>query len=910
MQKKKTLVSSSVLVLALCGMGASAIAQDDDDGDLIVVRGAFVPDEKRSTSEISNLLDAEDFQRTGDSDIAAALRRVTGISIVDGKFPVARGLNERYSAATINGVPIPSPEPLRRAAPLDLIPTDLLSGSLAQKTFSPQFSGEFGGAAIDLQTIAVPTNNFFSLSIGFSGDTETTFQEGLFYNGSDTDRFGWDDGSRDLPSIADARARGDFSISGADVARALNEDVTDLAVITIEDNTPVNGEASFSVGRVLVDSAAMRLGTALVVGYSNEFQSRDAIEVRDRANTDVLSVADRTSFLTDRRDYEETRHTVEVTALHTLGVEVGDHEISLTSYFLRSSLKRAQLGVLDQGTQSEFFNEDGGLFEFTDYIEREVWQTQLNGEHTLASLGDLQANWRIAYGEASRDAPQERLTSRDDFTQTLTDTDGNTITKTLNQVVSRRGELNEINFSFLDDTNFYAGLDFEKPLTFANSEVKVLFGGAYTDKERSTSRRQFQLQDIPRRITEGPLTDNVDLVALIEGSRVDVLYSDDVIDLGLIEFQPISNPAFPDESEASLEVFAGYALTDFEINQYLRASIGARFESSTQEASTFLAATPDNVTEVDPIEEDYILPAVTVTWNPLGNLQLRAGYSETITRPQFRELVPTIFNDPDFNVGIAGNPFLENSELTNYDVRGEYYFRRGEFVTLGLFYKDIENPIERVELGTEDNRTTFVNVPSAEIWGIEFEAEKRFSLHNVGFLDVMPGNIFGDKELFAGFNYTYSQSEIDAEGDISLPNQSTSAQEVIQNGVGFLDDGRSLVGQSDHLVNFQLSIENPDTGFKATALLNHASDRILAGGTPAPGGALLPEIVENPPLTVDLLFSRNFEMLRGVYGLQAKVQNLLGEEFDVYREGVEGEQVPYLRYDRGQAFSISLTASF
>ncbi|MEM8937012.1 MAG: TonB-dependent receptor plug domain-containing protein, partial [Pseudomonadota bacterium] len=188
-------------------MGTTALAASQAafaQGDEIVVRGALIPDEKRATSEISSILDEEAFERTGDSDIAAALGRVSGISVAEGKFVIVRGLNERYSSVTLNGSPLPSPEPLRRVVPLDLIPTSFLSGSLVQKTFSPEFSGEFGGGLVELRTKAVPDEFYFDVGLSLGVDLASTGQNGLTHDGGDRDWLGFDDGTRSAPSLAEA----------------------------------------------------------------------------------------------------------------------------------------------------------------------------------------------------------------------------------------------------------------------------------------------------------------------------------------------------------------------------------------------------------------------------------------------------------------------------------------------------------------------------------------------------------------------------------------------------------------------------------------------------------------------------------------------------------------------------------
>ena len=877
MIKLHEVAPSALLALAIGTIATSASAQEgssvaasqaasQESDDVIIVRGALVPDEKRATAEISSLVDAEDFARQGDSDIAAALRRVTGISIVDGKFPISRGLNERYSSATLNGVPLPSPEPLRRAAPLDLIPTSILSGSLAQKTFSPQFSGEFGGAAIDMTTITVPEENFLTLSAGFGLDTESTYHDGLFYEGGEWDELGFDDGLRDLPDVANQAARNGIGSVGQ---RALDLSFEQDDTLLIADGD-VPGDASFSgtAGYLFVDNADLRFGTTTYVGYSNDWQLREGEQ-------------DRFLFLGRQREFnfEETRQEIGLNAMNVTGVEFGDHEISLTSFVLRNTLKRARITrAFETDLSSQY-----GLLENTDWVEREVWQTQLAGSHLFPDAGDLEADWRIAYGEASREAPYSRQTRR-----SARSPEGPF------SYDRSRAQFNTLEFSDLQDENIYAAIDFTLPVDLMNRTSELKFGGAYTDKSRENLRTDF---DFRNPATQQPIPSDLAL------ARIDMIYSTPVLESNLVDMSVRSSRLFPDASDASLEVMAGYVMADFEINDYLRASFGARYEEATQESAVELTSATDGRQEFDALEDDHVLPAATITWNPFGNVQVRGGYSQTITRPQFRELAATEFLDPDLDVLLEGNPFLVNSEIDNFDIRAEWYFSRGEFMTVGAFYKDIENPIEQYFTGAEDGSTSFLNAPGAEVWGVEAEFEKAFALD-----EMFDDEMWYGKELFFGTNYTYTQSEVSADGDVitSRNNQGTFVP-TVNNGEGFIVEGRSLQGQSDHLFNIQLGIQEPSSGMSVTALINYASERVLFAEGPDENSIA---VLEQPPVSLDLVVKQDIEIMGATYGLGIEVQNILRDDFETYRIDDNGVERPFLQYDRGVKFGASLSRTF
>ncbi|MEM9234260.1 MAG: TonB-dependent receptor, partial [Pseudomonadota bacterium] len=707
--------------------------------------------------------------------------------------------------------------PLRRAAPLDIIPTSVVGGSFAQKTFSPQFSGEFGGAAIDLQTIARPAENFLTLEVDFSIDTETTMRNGLFYDGSDTDFLGFDDGLRNLPAAAS-----DVIATGA-VADQLVLDTSfdqDQTLLITGETIPASGGGSVTVGRIFDFDSGATFGTTSYIGYSNDWEHREGFADRNDAFASGVFVTSQPQEFT----FTETRQNIQLNALNTTGYQSasGDHEVALTTYLLRDSLKRARLA--DVIAQRDI-GDDPLRQENTDWLERQIWQAQLTGNHIFPDAGDFEANWRVSYGEAEREAPYERKTLRQ----------LNPATGSFQYFNNGRSD-NRIVFSDLKDENIFAALDLTKPFELETALIDVKVGASYTDNSRNTNRNIFNFNE-DRQLNAPELLD----------SRIDLIYSDEVLATDIVDIFYINTPQEPDNSTGDLEVMAAYAMANVEFNDYLTAMVGVRFEDGEQASSTQLVSRPETLTQFAPIEEEYFLPAATVTWRPNSDIQIRAGYSETISRPQFRELVFTDFLDLDYDIVLRGNPFLQNSELTNYDVRAEWYFgSRGEFVTVGAFFKEIENPIEQFKTTGEDEAFSFINAPSAEVFGVEAEFQKTIRLD-----DWFNNSWAVGKELLFLTNYTYTDSEVQSSDTETVILASGGASGVVSRELlasQVVRDGRPLVGQSDHLFNLQLGYENVDTGTRVTALVNYASERVLFAEANA-SDSTPPAIVEQPPVS-------------------------------------------------------------
>ncbi|MEL7447368.1 MAG: TonB-dependent receptor plug domain-containing protein, partial [Pseudomonadota bacterium] len=331
--------------------GVDGQEEEFDDSDIsipgggILVTGRRNRDPARNSTQVVSVLSSEDIARTGEGDIAGALGRVTGLSLVGDGRVFVRGLGDRYSLAMLNGLPLPSPEPLSRVVPLDIFPTNVIASSLVQKTYSANFPGEFGGGVINLTTTAVPVEDFVKLSVSFSGDSETTFENGLTYFGSEWDTFGFDNGNRDIPSNLAA-----FIASGErieDTSIATQEGIagqlfpTNLVTLQKNDSLPANFSASITGGAAFELGGENYLGVIATASIKNNWRNRT---VRSQFATPDLSLVteDFSTFITD--------NNVLVNGLLSFGLDLGPHTIRWTNLYIRDTLKTARL---EEGTNIE-----------------------------------------------------------------------------------------------------------------------------------------------------------------------------------------------------------------------------------------------------------------------------------------------------------------------------------------------------------------------------------------------------------------------------------------------------------------------------------------------------------------------------------------------------------------------------
>ncbi|MAB12034.1 TonB-dependent receptor [Hyphomonas sp.] len=836
----------------------------------VIVRGQFIPDEKRNTSEVAALIDEGDFSLQGDGDAAAALARVAGIATAENEFIYVRGLNERYSTALLNGSPLPSPAPLRRVVPLNLFPTSTLKSVLVQKTYSPDLPGEFGGGTVDLRTKAVPDESFLNIGASAKFDTQTTWRNGLQYDGSETDWLGFDDGARDLPNIAIT-----------DDSREFGRQLTDNSSLLVIQQGEVAPNLGFDLsGGTRIDvNNDISIGLTAAGGYSNDWQTKQGIRSFGAVNSATDRLEPNQLFTRN-----STKNTVGVNALATLGFDLYDnHEIQFTGLITRSSEKQAQI----VSTGLDGFNNEGNRErnDSLQWIEQQLWSTQAQGEHFFPGLHDLKVEWRGSYSEALRDAPYQLSNIY------RIDNEGNL-------ALSSSPAANRFSFSRIDDDTTDFGIDFTLPLDrsgdchlFCETELKA--GYAYVENDREATSIIYDIRGVAG--APGPNGTGT--------NRLDYIYAYLFQEGGAGSVTEIKSSGFPQLYLATLEIDAGYVGIDTQVTPYIRAAIGARFEDSIQAVDTQSIGMDLSTNYVEAvIDEQNWFPAVTITWNPIEDIQVRGGYSETITRPQFRELAPAVFNNTETDVTFFGNPYLVNATLKNYDLRAEYYFARDQFATIGLFYKDITNPIEEILVPAETLQTTFLNAPAAELYGVEIEYEQILPMEQWTGM-----SFFEDRDLQIKANYTWSDSSIDAAGEVAV-NIGTNLDPVRGTDLAsdYLEDGRRMQGQSEHLFNLQLGLLNESARSEYNLLLNYVSDRIRSGEILARG---IPAFLEQPPMTVDFVWNKGFNVGDAEYEFSLNIQNLFGESYEAYQE--RGSDKVYVdTYKQDTVFGIGLKRRF
>jgi outer membrane receptor protein involved in Fe transport len=826
----------------------------------IVVTGARNRNIVKSSAQVISVLSTAEIARTGEGNIAGALSRVTGLSVVGSGFVYVRGLGDRYSLALLNGSPLPSPEPLRRVVPLDIFPTNIVASSLVQKSYSVNFPGEFGGGVINLTTTAVPKESFLTVSAGSSGDTETIGQFGYSYFGANSDWTGFDNGSRDAPPALAA-----FLASGN---RITDVGVDDLAIggqlvrfsrATLQrvPNLPANWSGSITAGTAF-DVGDARIGVVATAGISNKWTNRD-VRSQTPSTVDLSETAnDYQRIITDNR--------VVMNALLGLGAEFGTHKVRLTGLYIRDTVKQARLSLGEESTTG-FTRQN----QDTAWFERQLIDAQAVGEFRF---GDLSLDMRGSYANSQREAPYETSIG---YVRTngAADPTGQVFINRLNN--GQTGSAS-VAFSDLSEDLWFGGID---ATWLATTRLSLGVGYAYNDTVRTSSRREFQF------IAPS------DLPAGVAMLRPDLLLAPGIINhynIALIESTE-SDPAF----KAALTVHGAYGKLNYEPLDGLTFDLGVRYEKGDQSVNPVqVFNVPTNSLASTQLKREYWLPAGTITWEVQPGMQLRANLSKTIARPQFRELIFQQYYDPESDRQYRGNPLLTDSKLTNAEGRFEWYFAPEQRISLAGFWKKIDNPIEAFT-GFTDNQpqTSYANAPQATLYGAEVEVHKFFDLSEMG-------GFLASRRAVVIANYTYTKSKIKVGAGDLVEVFGTSPQPA----ANFFRTGAPLTGQSDHIANLQLGLESTDKLSQQTILLTYASDRVTSRG---PVG--LPDIIERPGLRIDFVAREGVVVMGRELDIKFEVRNITGRGHDEF-QAAGGNRIEINTYDVGTTFSASASFKF
>jgi TonB-dependent receptor len=832
--------------------------------------------ERLEQEVVVDLLSAEDITRVGDSDVAAALRRVPGLTLVNNEFIYVRGLGERYSSTLLNGAQVPSPDLTRNVIPLDIFPTAILDSLAVQKGYSADMPAAFGGGNINIRTKNIPTEPTFSIRVGsgwnFSSDDviENAAIDDDFFGDAEgnqalsaTLRDGIDNFQGNLsPSSIFQALQQDGGFHTFEEAQAINRQLAtelnrDFRLDTDADADPdANVQVAAGNRYYFGENEEWEIGGLVVGRYTNEWRNRD------RVNRSALEPT--TQFFETQRTVKETS----ATGFAEGGLSWNDEQSLRASYmFLRNTENEASLGL---GFNFNNLRADGEQVRNfgSRYEQRDLEVVQFGGEHELGGatldllgfvpmdlsrLEGLRFEWYYSDSTSETDIPNELLIQAEDDIDPAT---REVFATELNRSISAADH----RFTDLRDEVESYGWDVSLPIYTNNYDLELSGGFDYSTKARDYDLTQFFLG-------------TNEFTTALQGDPANVFTDANVLDpLNGFELQI---GGIGTESYLAAQIIdAWYGKFDWTWQGEWRVSAGVRWEQFQQASlpidrnqfdvnlGQVVLPVGSTLEDVVFLEDDYY-PSVALTWIQTqrfgaDDFQLRLGWSETVTRPDLREISPSVFIDPLTEARVRGVPGLKPAELSNFDLRGEWFWANGDNFTLSLFYKDISDPIETVQdAGSDDNIfLTFTNADEAELYGVELEFLKELSFAGRWLGDWVDG-------FFLQGNLTLSDSEL------SLDN-------VAQN---LTNAERRLTQQSEWVVNVHLGYDSPDGLHSVSLVYNSFGERVFSAGR---GGA--EDSFEQPFHSLDLAYSLYpTENLT----VRARIRNMLDEKREIEQFGVK-----------------------
>lgn len=786
--------------------------------------------ERKRAANISDGIGKEEIGKITGSDAAGVLKRVTGVSLQDDKYAYVRGLGDRYSQTTLNGSKLPSTEFERKVVPLDLFPADLLEKITVSKSYTVDKPGDFAAGLVELVTREFPPRQVLSIGLGVGTDSETTgdptfeYAGGLSFSGS---------GGQALPGTIPSASLVPLSpILGTGFTReeleVFAEELIGAWSTDTGDDAPNDRSFDLAYGNTFG-----RLGLLLSATYENDFSTRtDEVQ-----NFYVLGLQDelrKTSNFTFDRSEEKVRQALNA----NLSYRAGDnHQLQLRS--LQTTLSTSE-GRVQEGFLTDITAD---IRDFRGrYQEQEIFNTQLSGNHFLANAGQgAVLDWRVAYSDAATD---------ENLRETLYE---ETFPGSEEFVLTDNAQSGFLYFNDLEDELVDAAGNWESFLNLNSVSGSLKGGLAWTDNERDFLGRRLRMR---HRSTRG-----LDLTLLPED-----LFTEELIGPNF-EIREVTRPT--DTYSGNHEIAAGYLQADLAWDRW-RLIGGVRFEDSDMEVVTldrFSAGAPPIVSEV--LDSD-VLPSVSLVYQLRPSTNLRFSASQTVNRPELRELAPFQFTHIAGGFTATGNPDLESAEIRSYDARWEWFPAGGEVVAVSLFYKDFDNPIEAIQLSGAQLVETVANVDSAENRG--FELELRRSL----------GSVTERLKSFTVIvNYAFVESEVSID----------PSQTVLTN------TSRALVGQPDNVLNTILEWSRPESGSTVRLLANFVDDKVARAASFG-----LPDVLEEGRTTVDLVWRQGLDPWVSGLAFKLSGSNLTGEE----REWTQGGET-YRLFDPGRGLGFSLS---
>jgi TonB-dependent receptor len=833
---------------------------------------------KRKSANVLDGISASNFRKIGDSDAAASMKRVPGVSVQGGKYVFVRGLGDRYTKTVLNGVEIPGLDPDRNTIQMDLFPTNIIDNIIVHKSFSAELPADFTGGVVDINTKDFPESKIgnVSVSVGYNPGMHLNSNY-LTYHGGGTDWLGFDDGSRDIPATSNVPFFSEVvgnpnSAEGQRYRQILEGFNPNMAAL--QQNSFMDFSIGTSFGNQFAKEKAT-LGYNVAISYKNETEYyKDAEFGRYGLSGDPNVVE------MERREYQIGDYGVNnvlLSGLAGFAVKTSRSKYRINLMHLQSGESQAGIFDFEGSDQGSVFN---ALQHNLDYSQRSLTNLLLAGNHKFTeSKWDVE--WKLAPTLALNDDPDVRFTRYEDR-------DGE-------WAIGTEVGFPERIWRSLQEINIAGLAHVKKDYDFRGNKSNLKFGAGYTFKERD-----YEILSYALNIRGIPLTGNPDELFWEENLWP---YNGDPKFGTTYEARFV--PYNANQYNSNVNSISAYVSTELVVSPKFKAILGVRIENYTQRY-TGSDQLQVNVLDNEVVLDDFdLFPSVNFIYGLTDKQNLRLSYSMTTARPSFKELsyseiydpisgrtyVGGLFQDADVNTGVIywdGN--LVSTFIHNYDLRWEYYGEMGQSFSVSGFYKNFIKPIEVVQYATQVGAFQPRNVGDGEVIGIE--GEMRLNMDNL---------IGAMKNFKLVANVTVNESSI------KLSATEYESRLVHARAGQTINDTRDMAGLAPYIINGGFAYDGGEKGFwqglEAGLYYNVQGQTLYYVG-----------IVDRPDIYTKPFHSLNFNSNKKFGKDQRmrvgfKLENILGAKNEWVYTSFEAADQFFERRDPGMKFSVKFSYS-
>lgn len=825
--------------------------------------------QKKSVTLLDGL-SAQSIKSSGAGNLASAVKSVPGVSVQGGKYVYVRGLGDRYTKSTLNGVDIPGLDPDRNTIQMDIFPTSILDNIIVVKSAAAEYPADFTGGVVDIVTKDFPTRFEASISLGAGYNPDMHGKDNfLIGSGSDTDFWGYDDGSRNLQINRYQPIPGTFPDQNGVLRAGLLNSLTgrfDGELRAQQETSKPNFDFGFTLGDQFNVGDDNKLGYLASFSYKNSTTFYDnrvdgafSIDANNPSNNEL--VIDRIS---------EGREGINNVLLNGL--------VGLTFKTQKSKYKVNLLHIQNGESSGGFFNQNiaqggsgsGSGFEpltkdAITYTERSVTNLLINGNHSFGAQNDWDFDWKISPTFAKVYDKDHRVTP-------LQESDNGEF------FISPSAATFPIRiWRWLQEENWANKFDFSKKYELGGRPAKVKFGGAYTYKFRDFSIDDYTFNNNGAEVIDG----NPNNLLAPEN----IWSRDNTVTGTFLISGDVFNPG--DAYEGEQNIAATYVSNEFNVSEKLKAILGLRAEIFTSYYTGRNNTTGTDFLRLKVLDEHDLFPSANLIYAVGEESNIRTSYYKTTARPSFKEASFVQIFDPITDRLFIGNINLRPSYTDNFDLRYERFGDSGQMFAISAFYKDFTDPLEQSFFASAPTQLTVGNLGDAIVYGAEIEFRQ-----NLGFL----------LEDLRNLRFTFNASI--AESELTMSDQEFFSRTQNARTGETIDRKRNMQGQAPFLINSSLNYTNEDIGLQTGLFFNMQGETLEVVGL---GG--VPDVFTLPFESLNFTLNKAFGENKKS-SIDLKVSNILGAEREsVYQSFGAQDRIFSLRQP-GTEFSLGYSYKF